>query len=162
MKNDFRTALLNENKKTPKKGELCPEKAKTFLKIFSMEIRLFCLQFPPTYFRIFLSEQWFEKDLWKQAIEIFQVGPHFSRLYFRINVRRLVFDVELKGGWKKINRYSSRASNRWMSEKRSTAPAGWTISLLHKNSFFRPSSNSSCRVVAFLEHQIFVAVKRTN
>lgn len=55
-----------------------------------------------------------------------RVRTHFSRLYFRINVRRLVFDVELKAGpKKKINRYSSRANNRLNVRNRSTTPAAY-------------------------------------
>lgn len=115
-----------------KKEDCVQKKLKTFLKIFSIEI--------PNFFAYIFRELLPNISFWamvrKRCMEnilskFSKLGPFFS-LILPDKCSQISFWCRAEGWIKKINRYSSRANNRWTSEKHSTAPAGWTISPLPK------------------------------
>lgn len=107
-----------------KKEDSVRKKLKTFLKIFSIEI--------PNFFAYIFRELLPNISFWamvrKRCMEnilskFYKLGPFFS-LILPDKCSQISFWCRAEGWIKKINRYSSRANNRWTSEKHSTAPAG--------------------------------------
>lgn len=134
-----------------KKRRLCPKEVENIFKdLFDRNSEFFAYIFrellPNISFWAMVRKRCMENILSKFS----KLGPFFS-LILPDKCSQISFWCRAEGWIKKINRYSSRANNRWTSEKHSTAPAFPDYLASAKIDFFFSSypSNFSCGLFLF-------------